>query len=74
MGNYLERKIEWERTIEDILVEMVGEKSGAGLAIRVNVNSIAEAFLAAIKQIDRAKESKKSDVCVLIPGDVHNEE
>ena len=69
IGNgYAERRKEWERKIEDVMVEIIQEKVD-GLAIFVNPSFIGKAYEVVIKDLEIAiKSAKKTNKFILKPS------
>lgn len=70
-STFEERRQDWERRIEDILVEVHQEKNDQGIPFGINVSPVVEEFTRLMTFIENARTSS---VLILRPGNTANEE
>ena len=56
----------WERRFEDIVCEMVMEKTDSGVPVMFNPNAMIESFIDAVS---RLRKARNSDKIILVLGE-----
>lgn len=75
--NFNERRSRWERTAEDVLIEITQEKSDNGLLIEADgVSDVIKSVNTLIDNCQKAKEFANANpgIAKITPGNKFNEE
>lgn len=62
---YEQRRLSWERRIEDVIIEIINEKSERGLRMILNPTPVIQEFKKLLSDVDVLR---KSQTAVFSPG------
>ena len=63
INTYVHRRHGWEKRMEDLIIDIMEEKTEKGLLLLINTGPLVDEFLSVLRSVDKARVSDK---CVLV--------